>query len=298
MGSMVIYSPFVRFRCCQHNVGMTWPQMVENLWQASADGGLVAWMYAACEAAATVAGGKRVRVRENTDYPFAGTVHLTLECDEPVAFPLYLRIPGWCRGFRVRVNGAAAAMYTQPGQYLRIERAWANGDTVDVAMEMALGLTTWPRTGSVTVDRGPLSYSLRIGERWQRQGGTDAWPEWEVFPTTAWNYGLTLDADDPLKGFVIAEKGRVADQPWTVEAAPIEITAPAKRISGWQLVNETVDVLQQSPIRSDEPPETVTLVPLGCARLRMSCLPVVNDTPEAREWEESIKHSDSSIPHA
>jgi len=135
------------------------------------------------------------------------------------------------------------------------------------------------------VDRGPLSYSLKIGERWQRCGGTDAWPEWELFPITPWNYGLLLDAGDPLAGFRIVEKGPVADQPWTLDTAPIEITARAKRIPAWKLVNETVDVLRDSPIRSVQAEETVTLVPLGCARLRMSCLPVISDAPDAREWE-------------
>lgn len=83
----------------------------------------------------------------------------------------------------------------------------------------------------------------------------------------------------------MVEKGQAADQPWTLETAPVEITARAKRIPGWKLVNETADVLRDSPIRSNEPLETVTLVPLGCARLRIGCFPVVRDTPDAREWK-------------
>ena len=283
-GRMIDYSPWL-YRCCQHNVAMTWPWFVENLWQASADGGLVAWVYSGCEVSAAVAGGRMVHVREETDYPFSGGVKLSVTCDGDTAFPLYLRIPGWCRDFRVEVNGQSLGVDTQPGHYVRVERTWATGDVITIAMGMSLGLTTWPRTGSVTVDRGPLSYSLKIGERWQRCGGTDAWPEWELFPITPWNYGLLLDAGDPLAGFRIVEKGPVADQPWTLDTAPIEITARAKRIPAWKLVNETVDVLRDSPIRSVQAEETVTLVPLGCARLRMSCLPVISDAPDAREWE-------------
>jgi len=284
-GRQIDYSPWKTYRCCQHNVAMTWPWLVENLWQASADGGLVAWIYAGCEVTAKVAGGRTVHVREETDYPFSGGVQLSVTCDGDTAFPLYLRIPGWCRDFEVQVNGQSVAVDTQPGHYVRVERTWATGDVITIAMGMSLGLTTWPRTGSVTVDRGPLSYSLKINERRQRCGGTDAWPEWELFPTSPWNYGLILDAIDPLAGFTVVEKGQVADQPWTLEAAPIEITARAKRIPAWKLVNETVDVLRDSPIRSVEVEETVTLVPLGCARLRMGCLPVISDALEAQEWE-------------
>ena len=282
-GRQIDYSPWL-YRCCQHNVAMTWPWLVENLWQASADGGLVAWIYSGCEVAATVAGGGTVRISEETNYPFSGEVRLSVSCDGNIAFPLYLRIPGWCRNFRVQVNGQSAAVDTRPGHYVRMERTWATGDVVTITMEMSLSLTTWPRTGSVTVDRGPLSYSLKIGERRQRCGGTDAWPEWELFPTTPWNYGLLLDAGNPLAGFNVVEKGQVADQPWTLETAPIEIAARAKRIPAWRLVNGTVDVLRDSPIRSAKPVETVTLVPLGCARLRMSCLPVISDASDAREW--------------
>jgi len=283
-GRQIDYSPWT-YRCCQHNVAMTWPWLAENLWQASGDGGLVAWIYTGCEVTATVAGGNTVSIREETDYPFSGKVMLTLECDGAVTFPLYLRVPGWCRGFQVQVNGRTLAAEANPGEYLRLECAWTTGDVINIDMPMSLDLTSWPRTGSVTVNRGPLSYSLCIGEDWRQCGGTDAWPEWAVIPTTPWNYGLVLGAEDPLADFMVVEQGQVADQPWTVEAAPIEINARARRIPAWQLVNETVDVLRDSPIRSSEPDETITLIPLGCARLRMSCLPLVSDAPDAQEWQ-------------
>ena len=283
-GRQIDYSPW-NYRCCQHNVAMTWPWLGENLWQASADGGLVAWIYSGCEVEAVVAGGQTVRIREETGYPFTGEVKLTVSCDTDTAFPLYLRVPGWCREFRMHLNGASVAVDARPGHYVRIERRWSSGDVVSLAMGMSLNLTTWPRTGSVTVDRGPLSYSLKINERWQQCGGKGSWPEWEVSPATPWNYGLVLDTDKPLAGFKVIETGKVADQPWTTEAAPIEIMAQARRIPKWRLINETVDVLRDSPVRSDQPVETVTLVPLGCARLRMSCLPVISDGPDAREWK-------------
>jgi hypothetical protein len=44
-------------------------------------------------------------------------------------------------------------------------------------------------------------------------------------------------------------------------------------------------VLQDSPVRTAEPVETVTLIPMGCARLRISAFPVVTPSPDARTWE-------------
>jgi hypothetical protein len=48
--------------------------------------------------------------------------------------------------------------------------------------------------------------------------------------------------------------------------------------------DETVAELQESPVYSDEKEEEITLIPMGCARLRMSCLPIVDNGPESRKW--------------
>ncbi|MHC4501806.1 MAG: beta-L-arabinofuranosidase domain-containing protein [Planctomycetota bacterium] len=281
-GRQLVYSPHVH-RCCQHNVAMGWPSYVQNLWQATADDGLAAWMYAASEVTAKVGKeGREVTIRAETDYPFSGEVKLSVSSSQPVVFPLYLRIPRWCREFAVTVGTDRATLADRGGEYVRIAREWATGDSALVEMRMDVALTRWPRNGSVTVDRGPLSYSVEINEDWRRCGGTDEWPEWEALPTSPWNYGLVVDVDDPARAFEVVEKGGAGPEPWTVEGAPVAIRAKAKRIPDWGLTDETVDPVREGPIRSDEPVETITMVPLGCARLRMSCLPVIGEGPDAR----------------
>lgn len=282
-GPLFSYSPH-RYRCCQHNVAMGWPWYVQNLWQATADNGLGAWLYAACEVKAKVGpDGTEAVVVVQTEYPFHGQVHLDVAPDKATVFPLYLRVPRWCSRFTVKLNGKQLAMEAAPQHYVRIEHLWSGSDTIDIDMGMALSITRWPRTGSVTVDRGPLSFSVRIEEQWQRCGGTDAWPEWAVYPASPWNYGLVIDSEHPSASLEVIERD-VTEQPWTVESAPIEVRTRARRIPNWILQNETVQELRLSPIRSDEPEETIRMIPLGCARLRMSCLPVIGDGPDARPW--------------
>ncbi|MCK4601957.1 MAG: hypothetical protein KAU28_05795, partial [Phycisphaerae bacterium] len=111
------------------------------------------------------------------------------------------------------------------------------------------------------------------------------WPGWEVFPTTPWNYGLVID--DLKKAFkVVTRKGALADQPWTPEAAPVQIKAKAKPIDKWKLgKDKTVGELQVSPIKAAGTTRTITMIPLGCARLRMSVLPTVENSPDAGEWQ-------------
>jgi hypothetical protein len=97
-----------------------------------------------------------------------------------------------------------------------------------------------------------------------------------------------LNETDPASAFEVVQKDWPADgQPFEATAAPVELRAKAKKIPQWKkdhlgLVGE----LQQSPAKSDEPAEAVTLIPMGCARLRISAFPTIGSGPGAREWKE------------
>jgi hypothetical protein len=48
-----------------------------------------------------------------------------------------------------------------------------------------------------------------------------------------------------------------------------------------------VGKMHRSPVKSDEPTETVTLIPMGAARLRISALPVIGEGRSAHQWLEA-----------
>lgn len=288
-GTMFSYSPFEVYRCCQHNVSHGWPYYAEELWLASSDNGLCASLYADCEVKAKVgAAGTLVTVTETTDYPFGDTITFRITADQAVRFPLYLRVPRWTAQPSLQVNGTAAGVTAGPLSYQVLNREWKNGDTVRVQFPMRVSVRTWKANkDTVSVDYGPLSFSLKIGERWEKYGNRNPnWPEWEVFPTTPWNYGLVLDPADPTRSFeVVRQAGALPSQPWTPDTAPIALKAKAKKIPGWQLDRQgMVGALQQCPAKSDEPEETITLIPMGAARLRIASFPTIGTGPNAREW--------------
>src|SRR5208337_4061015 len=155
---------------------------------------------------------------------------------------------------------------------------------------MEIRLRTWAKNhGSVSVNRGPLTYSLASGEQYVRTGGTDRWPAWEIRPSTPWNYGLVLDPDGPSSSFQVAERAwPQTDMPFTFDGVPIALKAKARRIPEWQLDRfGLVATLQDSPVKSDQPTETVTLIPMGAARLRISAFPAIGNGPDAHTWADT-----------
>jgi len=289
-GTMFSYSPFEPYRCCQHNVSHGWPYYAEELWLATGDRGLCSSLYSASEVTAKVGTGATVKITEETDYPFGDTVTLKLSIPQAAKFPLYLRIPRWCENASVRVNGKKARVVAKPVEYLVLEREWKDGDTVVLRLPMQVTVRKWEKNqNAVSVNYGPLTFSLKIGEHWARCGGTDAWPEWEVFPTTPWNYGLMLNEKNPAKSFKLVKWTRrtLPTQPFTSETAPLELRVKAKRIPAWKQDKlGLVGKLQPSPVKSDQLVETIRLIPMGAARLRLTVFPVIGTGEAAHEWKQ------------
>lgn len=296
-------------RCCQHNHSHGWPYLAENLWLATPDNGLCAAMYVPSQVTATVGEGTEVTISEATHYPFADSVVFTVGLEGDAAFPLYFRIPAWCDAPTLSINGEAVTLGrgdAVAGKYVRVERTWSDGDVVELRLPMQVELTRWDRNhDSVSVNRGPLTFSLKIGQdfeaipadetavwdaRWRTDVDIEDWPAIEIFPTTPWNYGLVLEGGD-LPVVNVHEHAWPEDNyPFTTDSAPISLTVQARRLPGWSLDRHgLVGVLQDSPAYSQEPIETVELIPMGAAHLRISAFPVVSDRDDANHWTPSIE---------
>jgi len=298
-GPMLHFNPHIH-RCCQHNAGHGWPYYAQYLWLATPDNGLAAVLYAPSQVTAKVGKGTVVTISESTHYPFDENIEFTVKTDKQVRFPLYLRVPGWTRNPIVEINGKVTKVKAHSRSYIMIERKWKNGDKVKLTFKMSITLTKWEKNkNSVSVNRGPLTYSLKIGEKYVREGGTDKWPAWEIHPTTPWNYGLMLNEANPSPSFEVVRKDWPDDdQPFEADAAPIQLRAKAKKIPEWVKDHlGLVGKLQQSPVKSDEPVETVTLIPMGCARLRISAFPTIGTGPDAQKWDQPPKTLPTSASH-
>ncbi|WP_230545428.1 beta-L-arabinofuranosidase domain-containing protein [Mucilaginibacter sp. UR6-11] len=291
-GPFLMMNPFSS-RCCQHNHSAGWVYYAENAWMATPDNGLAAQLYQAGTITAKVGNGTQVKITSATQYPFNDVVGFTVNTGKPVSFPLYLRVPKWCANASVMVNGKKVAVNAIPGGYIKLTNKWKKGDKISLKLPMQIKVRQWAKNkNSVSVNYGPLTYSLKIGETykkedskktamgdsgWQETADPNKWPSFEIYPATAWNYGLLLDAKHPERSFTVVHKAWPKDgNPFTNANAPIELKATGKQINDWTIDKYGLcGVLPQSPVKTETAKANLTLVPMGGARLRISAFPVV-----------------------
>jgi len=247
---------------------------------ASADDGLALAAYAPSQVHTSVK-GVDVTVDETTEYPFRDRVSLAVEPAAKVRFPLYLRIPAWAGDATIAVNGQKVDG-VRAASFRRIEREWQKSDRVEIVLPMKVR-TAVGYNGSVSVERGPLVYSLAIGESWSRLKQTGPVTDFEVFPTSPWNYGLRVDAANPAESFQVTE-APVARQPFDRRTPPVSLQVKARRLPQWVISNDSAAAPPQSPVVAPGKDETVTLIPYAAARLRITSFPVLGpDPPPAKK---------------
>ncbi|MDE3188391.1 MAG: glycoside hydrolase family 127 protein [Acidobacteriota bacterium] len=270
-----LYGLEPNFGCCAANFHQGWPKFVNSLFMLSgaqdsgAHDGLVAAVYAPCEVR-TVLRGTAVHVVEETGYPFRGTVRLTVNPASPLRFPLQLRVPGWASGTAIRVNGQPAPT-PAAGTFARIERTWHAGDRVEIAFPMSPRISRWFHD-SIAVERGPLVFSYGIGESWVKLRDRGMTADWQVFPSTQWNYALSVDADSPAKSIAVTE-AEVGESVFTARQAPVRLSVKARKLNAWRAEDGVANPLPQSPVSSHESEETITLIPYAAAKLRITAFP-------------------------
>lgn len=262
------------YPCCRYNFHMGWPKFVQNSWAATSDGGLALIAYGPTVVNATV-GGQTVTVTEDTAYPFDEQVRLRISSVQPATFPLVLRIPGWCSSATVSVKGRKQSGLNA-GSFFRIQREWTDGDTVAVNLPMPIQTQMGP-SRAVAINRGPVVYSLSIGENWTVRTPDSlgkGFDEFELHPTTPWAYALKVDPTNPTPAFTVSHYS-VSANPFNPTNPPVSLQAKASLLSDWTDGWRGTHAFEPpaSPVSSASPLRTVTLVPFGSQHLRVSWFP-------------------------
>ena len=276
----LVPGPYSGYGCCRSNFHFAWPKFTEAMWMKR-EHGLAATAYGDCTVKTPLA-----TIVESGGYPFADKVKLEFKETSGKEWPLFVRIPGWCKDAKVTVN-SVVQNGAIPSSFLRISRSWKKGDIVEISLPSSPVASTW-RDESKVVTRGPLLYSLKIDAAetvrsvsdWPNlkndsagvlRDGELGFPMKELRPKTPWNYALVADGVNGEMSFQMCGEG--LDR---------HILAKAVRTdyAGWGTMRTDAPARAKDPPKSPIPVgeavgmvEKIKLVPIAFTQLRITFFP-------------------------
>jgi DUF1680 family protein len=156
--------PYIECFCCPPNLVRTIAQV--SGWAYSlADNGIAVNLYGGNKLNTKMLDGSALSLEQKTNYPWEGSVKITMQACKKEPFKMMLRIPDWAVGSTVLVNGTATSADVKAGSYTTIERAWKKGDVISLDMPMDAKLVEGNLLieevrNQVAIKRGPVVYCV------------------------------------------------------------------------------------------------------------------------------------------
>lgn len=277
------------YGCCTADFNQGWPKFVTNgLWAIDAESsGLVAMGFAPCRVSTKLTlNGKELElgIVEDTRYPFDDEIQFSLQLPRPETFTLKFRIPTWCNCATIQVN-TSTIITCETGAFQSITRQWEDGDSIILRLPSPITYET-RYNGAASVHRGPLLFSLKIQESWEKMEPHGAIKkliednsinlptqvaDWEIFPDSTWNYALLEDSLEQIE-IQYLELGKYIFSP---EGAPVSLKMKGLILDEWGLEFEVASPPPRNPERGNNNIEEITLIPYGCTNIRITEFPLV-----------------------
>lgn len=247
------------YGCCTANFNQGWPKFAMSTFMKADDGIVVTAI-----APSKLTDGN-ITAEIVTNYPFEDGYSVRIKSEKPCETALYLRIPEGAVNAKINSENAASG-------YNKILVMLENEVTVNVTFDFETKLCERDND-MYCVRRGNLTFSLPIGERWEKKEFVRdcverkfPYCDYEIYPTTPWNYAFADDSFDISFG----EVGKV---PFSPEEAPLKIKAKFVPIE-WNIVDGICSEVPSSRVPTGEVVE-LDMIPYGCTNLRMTEMPLV-----------------------
>jgi DUF1680 family protein len=154
--------------CCPPNVVRTIAEVSDYAYSISGKG---IWfnLYGGNKVTTKLLDGSKISLDQETNYPWDGTIKITLKETSGKPYALFLRIPAWAKNARLSINGKIASQILSPGTYAEVNRTWKAGDIVELVLPMEAMLVeanplVEENRNQIAVKRGPIIYCLESAD--------------------------------------------------------------------------------------------------------------------------------------
>lgn len=256
------------FGCCTANMHQGWPKFVYNLWMKEDENTFVNLAYAPCKLSYRNSRGAKIEILEETDYPFDDEINITVFSEENIN--IKLRVPEWAERFVLKVNNDSLEI-EKDEDFIELRNLNPERNEITISFSPEIRFSRWYEN-SISVERGPLLFGLKIKEKWKKIAREEPFADYEVYPGTPWNYALNLSEDFKV------EKSKVNPTPFSPDEPPIKMHTKGLRLKNWQLVDNSagpIPKISKEDLNVSEF-EDVQLIPYGCSNLRIAEFPWID----------------------
>lgn len=248
------------FGCCTANFNQAWPKFALSVFMHNED----EVINAVPVPSELKTEDKYIRIE--TNYPFENTFKYTIEAKTDFTFKI--RIPSFAENLKVNGENICASE-------LSFEIKDNEKTEINVSFDVTPCFEKRPYNLN-SVKCGSLVFSVpveyeKIMFEYEKDGVERKFPycDYELVPKSEWSYGYCS------KELTVQNNG-VSDIPFSSENPPVVIKTTVKKIN-WGLEDGYETVCAKVP-ESTEPvgeAKEISLYPYGCAKLRMTELPII-----------------------
>lgn len=287
------YRPNPGTECCAGNVNRFMPNYCLNMYMKT-DNDLYVIFYGANEYEDVIK-NQKVKIIQKTNFPFDDNISLKIKTNKPIKFNLYVRIPAWSFDYQVFYNQELLNNKVNKG-FMKINKVFQDNDEIKISLPSKIVISNYQNVGQY-VSKGPLLYCLGMkGKRLVDESETKqnkTFKAYNIYPNESFNYALIENSKVKFITKEIKENTNL----WDLKNVPYQIEIQAKKVLNWQLKAKRtvnfVDNLYKKPynyinkrgkfvftpkipkkLRLSKEDYTITLVPYGCAKVRITIFPI------------------------
>ncbi len=154
--------------CCPPNTVRTIAE-VNNYMYSIGEKGLYINMYGGNTLNTELHDGSKFKLEQTANYPWDGKIVITIKEATTKPVNIYLRIPGWCKAWSLKINNNYPKVRDMEGGFVIAGRQWKAGDKIELDLGMSVTLIesnplVEETKNRVTVKRGPVVYCLESPE--------------------------------------------------------------------------------------------------------------------------------------